>query len=256
MRHSHRYANSCTCVILLLCLAVVCLPKFWPSLAHSNVEPFFLTGNRLLQDLDHAIARVQPLLDRYGYPAVFLAVLVEGLGMVASGQTLLMAAAFDAARGNLNITWVLLWAFTAAVVGNSLGYLIGRRGGRPLLHKFKVSEPRLQRLEGYFARRGKWVVILARFFDGLRQLSGIVAGMLKMPWGEFTACNLLGAALWTGVWGLGTYLLEKKIAAAHFTLRLLEPWIAALSLLIFVVLVIYLHRPGMRNKNIDGTKSN
>ncbi len=174
-------------------------------------------SNRLFEDLEHAIAHVQPLLDHYGYPAVFVAVLVEGFGLVAPGQTLLMAAAFTAARGGLNLIVVLILSFTAAVLGNSLGYLIGFKGGRPLLYRLRVHEERLQRLEGYFNRYGKGIVVVARFFDGLRQLNGIVAGLLHMPWKTFTICNILGAALWTGVWGLGTYLLEKEIAKIHLS---------------------------------------
>ena len=83
----------------------------------------------VVQKLEHAVAQVQPFLDRYGYTAVFLAVMVEGFGLIAPGQTLLIAAALTATRGNLNIAWVLFWACMASVVGNSLGYLIGLRGG-------------------------------------------------------------------------------------------------------------------------------
>jgi membrane protein DedA with SNARE-associated domain len=211
------------------------------SLLTENQKPAI--ENRLFEDLEQAIARVQPLLDRYGYPAVFLAVLVEGFGLVAPGQTLLIAAALMAAKGGLNLAWVLFWAFTAAVLGNCLGYFIGRWGGRTLLQKFRVNDRHLQRLEGYFARYGKGVVIFARFFDGLRQLNGIVAGILHMPWKEFMACNILGAVLWTGGWGLGTYFLEKEIASFHLTVRAVEPLIAAMTLLVVLALLIYLLWP-------------
>jgi membrane protein DedA with SNARE-associated domain len=204
-------------------------------------------GNRLIHDFHQAIAHVQPLLIRYGYPALFLAVLVEGFGLVAPGQSLLIAAAFTAARGGLNLFWVVLLAFTAATVGNSLGYLLGARGGRPLLHKLRVNENHLLRLERYFSRYGKGIVIIARFFDGLRQLNGIVAGLLHMPWRAFTICNILGAALWAGVWGVGTYFLEKEIATVHLTVRLVEPLIAALTLLGVLALLIYILWPGRRS---------
>jgi membrane protein DedA with SNARE-associated domain len=199
--------------------------------------------NQLFEDLEQAIARVQPFLDRYGYPALFVAVLVEGVGLLAPGQTLLIAAALMAARGSLNVAWVLFWAFAAALLGNSLGYFIGRWGGRTLLQKFRVNERHLQKLEGYFARYGKGVVIFASFFDGLRQLNGIVAGILHMPWKEFMASNILGAVLWTGVWGLGTYFLEKEIASFHFSVRAVEPLIAGLTLLVVLALLIYLLWP-------------
>ncbi|MCJ7819518.1 MAG: DedA family protein, partial [Syntrophales bacterium] len=159
---------------------------------------------RLEHDLEQAVARVQPVFDRYGYLAVFLAILVEGVGIPAPGQTFLIAAALSAAHGNLSLVWVLFSACLAAGLGNSLGYLLGRWGGRPLLARFKVRGGRLARLEEKFRRYGGGVVLVARFFDGLRQVNGIVAGMLAMPWKVFTGFNVLGALLWTGVWGLGT----------------------------------------------------
>ena len=73
---------------------------------------------------------MQPMLDRYGYLVVFLTILVEGVGIPAPGQTLLIAAALSAAHGNLSLVWVLIWACLAAGLGNSLGYLLGRWGGR------------------------------------------------------------------------------------------------------------------------------
>jgi membrane protein DedA with SNARE-associated domain len=201
------------------------------------------THNRLIEDLLHATDNVQPLLDRYGYPLVFLAVLVEGFGVVAPGQTILMAASFAAARGDLNLIWVLLLTFTAAILGNSLGYLIGLKGGRPLLLRLRVKKERLQRLEGYFSRYGKGVIIFGRFFDVLRQLNGIMAGILHMPWKTFTICNILGATLWTGTWGLGSYLLEKEIAKIHLPIHLVEPLIAIMIFLGVLAFFIYILWP-------------
>jgi membrane protein DedA with SNARE-associated domain len=205
--------------------------------------------------LEHAMARVRPLLHRYGYPALFLTVMVEGFGVFAPGQTMLIAAALTAAQGNLNIVWVMIWAFGAAVLGNSLGYLLGRWGGRRLLAKFKVRQDRLARLEGYFGRYGRGVVLMARFFDGLRQLNGIVAGLLKMPWGVFTTVNVLGAVLWTGVWGLGAYILGKEIHPYHGACRRLEPWVVAFSLLACLALLVYLFRHRRPKKPQAGSPS-
>jgi membrane protein DedA with SNARE-associated domain len=235
-------------VILILSLTAVGPAAAQPSPPEAQQKSQNLgqasepSGNRVVRDMEDAVAKVQPFLDRYGYPAVFLAVMVEGFGLIAPGQTLLIAASLTAARGNLNITWVLVWACTAAILGNSLGYLIGRRGGRPLLHKIKVNEQRLVRMEGYFSRYGKGIVLIARFFDGLRQLNGIVAGILKMPWKAFTTFNILGAVLWTGFWGLGTYWLDKKIAPLHLTFQTVKPWVASLSILAFLALLVHLLR--------------
>jgi membrane protein DedA with SNARE-associated domain len=196
----------------------------------------------IARDLEQAIARVQPALNRYGYAAVFLTIMVEGFGIIAPGQTFLIAAAVTASQGKLSIVWVVICALIAAALGNSLGYLLGRWGGRSLLVRFKVRGDRLTRLEGYFRRYGQAVVLIARFFDGLRQLNGIVAGILKMPGGVFTTVNVLGAILWVAVWGLGPYFLGKKINTIHIAFRTIEPWVVALSLIAFLALIVYLLR--------------
>ena len=196
--------------------------------------------DQLGQDLKNAIGRVQPLLDRYGYVAVFVAVMVEGVGIPAPGQTLLIAAAVTAVYGHLSITWVLLCACLAAVLGNTMGYLMGHWGGRALLAGFRVSPQRLDGIKGYFHRYGKGVVLCARFFDGLRQLNGIVAGMLAMPWKVFTVVNILGAVLWTGVWGGGGYFLAEELNRTHGSFTKLNTWVAAGTVLLFLALIIYL----------------
>ena len=154
---------------------------------------------------ERSLARVQPLLQRYGYGAAFAAVMVEGMGIPTPGQTLLMAGALEAAEGRMSIALLLILVTTAATVGNSIGYAIGRWGGRRALNKLNVNPQRQQRLDDLFKRRGGVVILLARFLDGLRQLNGIVAGVLQMPWWTFTAYNVAGAFLWTCAWGLGTY---------------------------------------------------
>ena len=115
-------------VVLILGLTIMSLPSPRPGLALSDPhsyqdqeqapEPY---RDRVIRDLKQAVDQVEPLLARYGYPAVFLAILVEGVGLLAPGQTLLIAAALAATQGRLNIAWVLTWAFTAAVLGNSWG---------------------------------------------------------------------------------------------------------------------------------------
>ncbi|MDO9530771.1 MAG: DedA family protein [Deltaproteobacteria bacterium] len=202
----------------------------WPLVAHLEL------------DLEQAVARVQPVLNRYGYLVVFVTILVEGVGIPAPGQTFLIAAALSAAHGNLSLVWVLISACLAAGLGNSLGYLLGRWGGRRLLARFKVRGDRLARLEEKFRRYGGGLLLVARFFDGLRQLNGIVAGMLEMPWKIFMAFNVLGAILWTGVWGLGTYFLDKEISPVHRTFAQIEPFVVALTLMGVLALMVYLFR--------------
>jgi membrane protein DedA with SNARE-associated domain len=104
---------------------------------------------------------------------------------------------------------MLMAVFLAAILGDSTGYLIGHFGGRKVLLRFgpyvKLTPERLEKFEALFEKYGSGIVITARFFAILRQLNGIMAGALKMHWLKFVAANIIGAALWTLVWGAGPY---------------------------------------------------
>ena len=191
---------------------------------------------------EHSLARVQPLLQRYGYVSAFAAVMAEGMGIPTPGQTLLMAGALEAAEERMSIALLLILVITAATLGNSVGYAVGRWGGRVALDKLKVNPQRQQHLDELFRRHGGVVILLARFLDGLRQLNGIVAGVLRMPWWTFTAYNVAGAVLWTCAWGLGTYYLGRDIhfIAAFFHRH--RPLLLVLGAAVFVALVAYLLR--------------
>src|SRR5690242_19698129 len=121
-----------------------------------------------MSSLSHHLEAVQPLHERWGYLAVFVAIFAEGCGIPAPGQTLLIAAALLAARGELWLGLVLATAVCAAAGGNLAGCALGRVGGRPVLERI-ASPQRLTRLEGLFERRGGVVVGFGRFVDGLRQ---------------------------------------------------------------------------------------
>jgi len=82
--------------------------------------------------------------------------------------------------------------------------------------------------------------VLARFFDGPRQLNGILAGTLAMPWWLFTVFNVLGALLWVGVWGLGTFYLAEHLHAVHALIQNINPWIAGAVALALIAVLAYL----------------
>lgn len=248
-------ASGFPILLLFLCMFVVTLTPLHASFAGFDRSEESLSTHdaheanpgvpdpfrhKIMSDLKGGIAEARTLLVRYGYAALFFTILVEGFGIPAPGQAILMAASIDAARGKLNIVWVLAFAIAAAVLGNTIGYVIGRWGGHPLLKKFKVQESRLARIELRFARNGRGVLLVARFFEGLRQLNGIVAGLLEMPWRRFTLWNTLGGVLWTGVWGLGVYFLGKKMIPVHLTFKRIEPVILVFTAAALATLLVYL----------------
>ena len=168
-------------------------------------------------DLPGFLHGVAPILDRWGYLAVAGVIGVESFGVPAPGQTIMVAAAIYAGAGRLNIVAVAAIAFVAAVIGDNIGYWIEVRGGRKVALRWGryvfLTPERLARAEGFFARRGGRVVLVARFIDGLRQFNGVIAGITAMPWRTFLLYNAIGAALWVGFWTtiaylLGTHLVE------------------------------------------------
>ena len=159
-------------------------------------------------ELPGVLGDLAPLLDRYGYAAIAALITLESLGLPVPGETVLIAAAAYAGAGSLDIIAVVLIAVVAAIVGDNIGYAIGRFGGRALVVRYGryvlISEQRLNVAERFFDRHGGAIVTVARFIEGLRQLNGLVAGITGMPWRRFLAFNALGAGLWVGVWaGLG-----------------------------------------------------
>ena len=106
------------------------------------------------RSFERSLTRVQPLLERYGYGASFVSVMLEGVGIPTPGQSLLMASSIEAAKARMNFALLLFLVASVATVGNSIGYAIGRWGGRTLLVKFMVNSARQQRTENFFKRRG------------------------------------------------------------------------------------------------------
>src|SRR4051794_6595492 len=162
-------------------------------------------------------------LHDWGYLAVGGFLFFEDFGVPLPGETMLIAASLYAGAGHLNIWLVGLVAFLAAVLGDNIGYLIGRKGGRRLVERYGkyifVTSQRLDRAEAFFERRGGVVVMFARFIEGLRQLNGIIAGTVEMPWKKFLLFNALGAALWVATWTSLGYLAGSHVEtiARYFT---------------------------------------
>ncbi|MFE6054152.1 DedA family protein [Kitasatospora sp. NPDC056446] len=192
--------------------------------------------------LPGALAGLAPLLDHYGYLAVALLVLLDNCGIPVPGQTVLVLASVYAGAGHLGFAAVLLIALAAATLGNTLGFLIGRTGGRAFVHRWGryvlLTPARMERADGFFTRHGGKVVTVARFVDGLRQANGIIAGTTEMTWRRFLPFNLLGAVLWTGVWGTFGYLAGSDIGAVYRTAVRYQLWFAiGLGLLVAAFLL-------------------
>lgn len=162
---------------------------------------------------------LQSILEQYGYFAVGGLVLLEDFGVPGPGGLILLAAAVFAGAGHMNIALVMLVALIGAILGDNIGYTIGRFGGRPLVERFGryvfLKPERLDRAEVFFNRHGGKVITIARFIEGLRETNGLLAGTVGMHWAKFVTYNVLGSLLWVGVWGTGGYLAGQHIGAIY-----------------------------------------
>jgi membrane protein DedA with SNARE-associated domain len=147
--------------------------------------------------VDHALL---DLVRHWGYLIVFLGVGIESLGVPAPGETVLLIGAVLAAQGHLDAPGVAIAGVLGAVLGDNIGYWVGRRWGRRLMATRplrRIYDPRrLAVAERFFERHGWTAVFLGRFIAILRIFAGPLAGLHHMPWRIFLVSNAAGAALW------------------------------------------------------------
>src|ERR671933_2397256 len=176
-----------------------------------------------------AIDHLFSLIGHYGYLVVFLGVMAESTGVPLPGETILIAAGVMVQRGNLDLGDTIAFGILAAVVGDQIGYWVGREGGRPFVLKWgryvRITPERLERAESFFERNGGKAVFLARFFAGLRLFGALVAGISRMRWGIFVIYNALGSAVWATAAVLVGYLVGGSLS-------LVERWLGRATLVL------------------------
>lgn len=159
-----------------------------------------------------------PLQD-YGLWAIIALVFLEDFGIPLPGETILIAGAVYAGSGGLNVVAVGVSGFAAAVLGDNVGYAIGRYGGRALISRWGryvlLTEERLGKAEAFFNRHGGKIIVIARFIEGLRQANGLIAGITSMRWARFVLFNMIGAALWVGCWVSVGYFAGEHITPIY-----------------------------------------
>lgn len=174
-------------------------------------------------------------LEHYGLWAILLLVMLEDFGIPLPGETVLIAGAVYAGSGRLNVVAVGVVGFAAAVIGDNIGYAIGRFGGRALVERWGryvlLTAERLDKTEDFFNRHGGKIITIARFIEVLRQANGIVAGISGMRWTRFLAFNALGAALWVGAWVSVGYFAGQHITTIYH-------YVTAYSLYAAIVVVV------------------
>jgi membrane protein DedA with SNARE-associated domain/membrane-associated phospholipid phosphatase len=181
--------------------------------------------------IDHILS----LIAHYGYLVVLFGVMLESMGVPLPGETILLAAGVMVQRGHLHLGDAIVFGILGAVVGDQIGYWVGREGGRPFILRWGryvfITPERLGRAEAFFARHGGKAVFFARFFSGLRVFGALVAGMSRMRWGTFFLYNALGGATWATAVVLVGYFLGSSLS-------LVERWMGRATILLVGVLII------------------
>ena len=171
-----------------------------------------------------------------GYPVLVALIFGESAGLPVPGETALLTAGVLAGTGQLSLPLVIVFAIAAAVTGDTLGYWLGRRGGRPVLaHGGPLASFRrhaLERGERFFERHGAKTVFLGRFVPGVRVAAAVLAGAARMPWPRFAIYNLAGAFVWAATVASLASLVGPAVAAAM--------WISALGAAVVAGLVALL----------------
>jgi membrane protein DedA with SNARE-associated domain len=144
------------------------------------------------------------------YLVVGLVIGVESMGVPLPGETTLVAAALLASQHHLKIEFVILAAAAGAIIGDSIGYFVGRKAGRQLFDRLgrrfhHFSPDRIVRAEKYFHKYGVWTVFFGRFVALLRIFAGPMAGMLRMHYPRFLAANAAGGIAWSATIGIVAY---------------------------------------------------
>jgi membrane-associated protein len=190
----------------------------------------------------HLDMYLDTVLQQYGvwlYFILFVVVFLE-TGVVVTpflpGDSLLFAAGALCARGDLDVTWLFMLLFVAAVLGDTVNYSIGHLVGPRAFHGRNrlFKREHLDRTHQFYERHGGKTIVLARFVPIIRTFAPFVAGIGRMSYGRFVTYNVLGGLLWTALFVFGGYYFgNHPLVKRNFTLVILA--IIVISILPLVV---------------------
>jgi len=157
-------------------------------------------------------------LIQHGLVLLFFLVAIESAGVPVPGETALVAAAVLARQGHYSLFWVIVIAAAGAIVGDNVGYWLGRLGGRRLLNRWSITRRHVERVlppaERFFERHGPKTVFFGRFLALLRVTSAWLAGISRMSWWKFLFWNATGGIVWAAGVAILAYAAGKAVADA------------------------------------------
>lgn len=195
---------------------------------------------------------MQDLIHTYGLWVLFTAVMLESMGIPMPGETALVTAAIYAgSTQQMSVASVVLVAATAAIIGDNIGYLIGRSIGIRLLARYgkyvRLNEQRLKVGQYLFSRHGGKIVFFGRFIALLRTYAALLAGANRMNWPHFLTMNGLGGICWATAFGGGAYLFGEQIkrVAGPVSLLLL---VSAIGLIVAGIIFFRRHEKELERR--------
>lgn len=189
-----------------------------------------------------AATNLATLLSTYGYVAVLVLVAAESSGIPVPGETMLLTAAVYAATTNrLSIVGVFVAAAAGAIIGDNIGFWVGREGGYRLLrgigNRTKLDQRKLKLAQYLFLVHGGKVVFFGRFVAVLRAWSAFLAGSNCMPWPTFLKYNAAGGVLWAALYSAGGYFFGsafQRIARPAAVVLFIAAVVAVVAGLFFI----------------------
>jgi membrane protein DedA with SNARE-associated domain len=203
--------------------------------------------------VEDAFQFFQDNLTQFGYPILFLLVIVENTGIPVPGETAVLASGFLASPAGghtFSLVSVILVTIVAAILGDNFGFWLGHGWARKRLlrgQRFLFLTPKMLTIaEGYFERFGLWTIFFARFITGIRVVGAMAAGTAGMPWWRFLVANATGAVAWAITMSL----------LGYFFGHLVHSWLSwggwvLLALVVLVGLGYYWHWSRRTKKPAD-----
>jgi membrane protein DedA with SNARE-associated domain len=177
-------------------------------------------------DLVFVSSALIDLIQVHGPWIIAVVVALESAGVPLPGETILVAAALLATTNQIDIAIIVAAAATGAIVGDGIGYTVGRRFGTPFLRKYgryiRLDENRLLIGRYLFFRYGNAVVFLGRFVAVLRMFAALLAGANSMPAGRFFFFNVTGGICWACLFGFGAYAVGTEMLKVSKALSLVS----------------------------------
>lgn len=200
-----------------------------------------------MEFLDHLLGLdIERLIAKYGYLAIFINTFIEG-------ETIQIFAGWAAHEGLLNFWLVAVSGFAGTVCGDQTYYWIGRRWGRPIMHRFPRLEARCQPAFDLIRKYDNWFILGFRFVYGVRNVAPFACGAAGISVLRFTSLNILAAAVWALTFTAAGFFFGKAIAGliGEYGLKIVLPTVIGLALLAVVIAKWRARKTGQKVVQID-----